>query len=59
MVGYVSQAIGALFAGFYTQYLSDNYGVSQLEATKILIEFYAVLGLLMGIGYFLISSESI
>ena len=51
MVGYLSQAFGAAFAGLYIKFIVDNKIASKNDATHQLVIFYAVLGGLKFIGY--------
>jgi MFS family permease len=59
MAGYLSQASGAVFAGFFISFCVDNnYGTTE-EATKNIVRMYALLGGLKFIGYCMMNRKEI
>lgn len=55
MVGYLSQASGAVFAGFWISYSVNNFQSTTEDATRNIVRMYALLGGLKFIGYFLMN----
>lgn len=57
MVGYVSEAIGAIVGGILYEYLvSNEMEWSQIEATNFFFYIYAFFGLLKSIAYWMIDN---
>lgn len=55
MAGYLSQAVGAAFAGVFMEWGRENLGYSKEEAITTLVYIYALLGGLKFVGYFLMN----
>lgn len=59
MAGYISQAVGAVFAGFFIDVSVDNYGYEKEDAITNVVRIYALFGALKFIGYFLMNRGEI
>jgi MFS family permease len=59
MVGYVSQAAGVVFAGFFIDQSVHNFGYSEEAATQNVVRMYALIGGLMMLGYCLMNRDEI
>lgn len=59
MAGYISQAFGAVFAGFYIRVMSDNFDYTKEALVTNVVRFYALIGLLMFVGYFFMDRKEI
>jgi len=55
MAGYLSQAAGAAFAGFFITISIENFEFSKEQATQNIVRMYALFGGLKFIGYFLMN----
>ena len=55
MAGYLSQAVGAAFAGVFMEWGSESSDYSKEESITTLVYIYALLGGLKFIGYFLMN----
>ncbi len=59
MAGYLSQALGAVFAGFFIELTSTHLDYSKVEATANVVRIYALLGGLMFICYYFMNRNEI
>ncbi len=57
MAGYLSQAIGAAFAGFFITISVDSFSASKEAAIHNIVRMYALIGALMFVGYFLMDRK--
>jgi hypothetical protein len=59
MVGYISEACGGAFAGFYYSYLLSNRSAAwtELQITNLFFYLYALFGLFKVIGYYMIDNS--
>lgn len=56
MAGYISQAFGAAFAGWYMRYSIGN-GLNDDQATSNVVRLYAIFGGLKFIGYCMMNRD--
>lgn len=59
MAGYLSQAAGAVFGGYFIALSVNSFGYSKEDATKNVVRMYALLGGLKFIGYCLMNRKEI
>jgi len=55
MAGYLSQAVGAAFAGIFMEWGNESPNYSKEDSITTLVYIYALLGGLKFIGYFLMN----
>jgi hypothetical protein len=59
MAGYLSQACGAIFTGFYIKFMVSHFGSTIVSATTNIVQFYALLGACKAIGYYMMNENHI
>jgi NAD/NADP transhydrogenase alpha subunit len=60
MVGYLSQAAGAVFAGFFLVWTINNIpGTTELSAMRNVVRIYALLGAAKFVGYYFMDRNQI
>jgi hypothetical protein len=55
MAGYLAQATGAAFAGFFITFSVDNFEYTKMEAITNVVRLYAFIGGFMFVGYCLMN----
>jgi len=59
MAGYLAQAAGAVFAGYFITISIHDFGYAKMEAITNVVRFYALIGGFMFIGYCLMNRNEV
>lgn len=59
MAGYISQAVGAIFAGLFIDVSVNSYYFRKEDAITNVVRIYALFGALKYIGYVMMNRDSV
>lgn len=59
MIGYLSQALGSAFAGYYIKFEMSSGNGTEADAITAIVRMYAVIGGLMFVLYYFMNREVI